>query len=247
LAARTAGSDLRRAPQFRAPIVLADPDGLEIARHIRPTQVRTETCDRNVLAVALFLVNRRPPMLEPEFEDEAVAFQAEMEVDSTEAVIARADLSGLDADDVDARIADLHYRDVVDWAVGHNVPIDAEGYAETGACRHLRTCWLLAAFVPRLIPGDITGVELGMEALAALPNAAAAQPSLEKLPRLYRDWIDQQQTRLAGLSARRRDVATALLAEARMPLRASRCCVVHVTLRASRLSRSIPAHGAANS
>jgi hypothetical protein len=94
--------------------VLADTDGLEIARHIRPTQVRTETCDRNVLAVSLFLVNRRPPMLEPEFEDEAVAFQAEIEVDSTGAVVARADLSDLDADDVDARIADLHYRDLVD-------------------------------------------------------------------------------------------------------------------------------------
>jgi len=196
------------------PIVLGDTDGLEIARHVRPTQVRDETGSRNVVAVSLFLVNRRAPSPD-EFEDEATAFQAEIEIDSPASIVARADLSGLDTNDDDARIADLHYRDVVDWAVGHNVSIDAEGDAVTGACRHVRTCWLPTAFVPRLIPNEISEVELGMEALAALPDAAAARRALESLPRLYRDWIDQQRTRLSGLSNRRRDVASALLTEAR--------------------------------
>ena len=195
------------------PIALADADGLEIARHIRPTQVRYETGGRNVLAVSLFLVNRRTPAPD-EFEDEAIAFQAEIEIESTTPIVARADLSGLDADDVDARIADLHYRDVVDWAVGHNVSIEAEGDAERGECRFVRTSWLPLAFVPRLIPNDIAGVELGMETLAMISDGAAARDALENLPRLYRDWIDQQQTQLSRISARRRDVATALLAEA---------------------------------
>jgi hypothetical protein len=196
------------------PIVLDDADGLEIARHVRPTEAWGEAGSRGVIAVSLFLVNRRTPSVD-EFEDEAMAFQAEIEIDSTASIVARADLSGLDADDVDARIADLHYREVVDWAVGHNVSIDAEGDALAGTCRHLRTCWLPSAFVPRLIPNDIAGVELAMEALAALPNAAAARSAVESLPKLYRDWLDQQQTRLSSLSHRRREVATALLAEAR--------------------------------
>ena len=197
------------------PIQLPDSEGLEITRHIRPTQVGDERGVRNVIAVSLFLVNRRQPLLEPEFEDEAVAFQAEIEIDTTSVIVARADLSGRDTDDIDARIADLHYRDVVDWAVGHNVSIEAEGNADSGKCRFVRTCWLPTAFVPRLVPGDIAGVELRMEALAALSDAAAARNALENLPKLYCDWIDQQQTRLSGLSTRRREVATALLAEAR--------------------------------
>jgi hypothetical protein len=196
------------------PIQLPDSEGLEITRHIRPTQVRNENGARDVLAVSLFLVNRRQPLLEPEFEDEAMAFQAEIEIDSTSPIVARADLSGREADDIDARIADLHYRDIVDWAVGHNVSIEAEGDTENGTCRYVRTCWLPMAFVPRLVPGDIAGVELGMEALAALSDGAAARRALENLPKLYRDWIDQQQTGLSGLSTRRREVAKALLAEA---------------------------------
>jgi hypothetical protein len=197
------------------PIALADTDGLEITRHIRRTQVRNEAGTRDVLAVSLFLVNRRQPLLETELEDEAMAFQTELEIDDRASIVARADLSGLDTNDDDACIADLHYRDVVDWAVGHNVSVDAEGDPADGTCRRLRTCWLPMAFVPRLVPGDIAGVELGMDALAVLSDAAAARQALQDLPKLYRDWIDQQQTRLLSLSNRRRDVATALLTEAR--------------------------------
>jgi hypothetical protein len=199
------------------PIRLPDTDGLELARQIRETQIRDETGDRKVLAVSLFLVNRRSPS-EAEFEDEAMAFQAEIEVESTTPIVARVDLSGRDGDDIDARIADLHYRDVVDWAVGHNVSVAADVDPENGLCHRLRTCWLPMAFVPRLVPGDIAGVELGMASLAELSDAVAAQTALENLPTLYRDWIDQQQNRLSGLPDRRREVATALLAEARRAL-----------------------------
>ena len=167
-----------------------------------------------MLAISLFLVNRRSPTVESEFEDQAMAFQAEIEVDGGASIVARVDLSGRDGDDIDARIADLHYRDVVDWAVGHNVSVEAE-LDENGRCHGVRTCWLPVAFVPRLIPGEIAGVELGMDPLASLADAAAARAALGNLPKLYRDWIDQQQGQLPGLSNRQRDVATALLAEAR--------------------------------
>jgi hypothetical protein len=102
-------------------------------------------------------------------------------------MVGRADLCGRDAGDIDARIADLHYRDVVNRAVGHNVSV-ASGVDQNGCCRGLRTCWLPQACVPRVIPGDIAGVELAMDALASLSTAAAARAALGDLPRLYRVW-----------------------------------------------------------
>ncbi len=201
------------------PIQLPDTDGLEIARHIRQTRVRGESGDRRVIAVSLFLVNRRAPSLEPGREDEAMAFQAELEVESTTPIVARIDLSGRDGDDIDARIADLHYRDIVDWAVGHNVSVAAEVSPDGGTCHSARTCWLPSAFVPRFIPGEIGDVELGMDGLASLADGAAAKAALENLPARYRDWIELQQPRLAGLSQPRREMAETLLADARRALR----------------------------
>ncbi len=199
--------------QGRSPIPLADTEGLEIARQIRETQIRSETGGRKVLAVSLFLVNRRAPHPEPEYEDEAVAFQAEIEVESPAPLVARYDLSGHDGEDVDARIADLHYRDVADWAVGHNVSVAAD--VENGECYRVRTCWVPTALVPRFVPGPIEGIELGMEALAELADEAAARVTLSGLPTQYRAWIERQRAGLAALSPRRREVAEALLGEAR--------------------------------
>ena len=191
-------------------------DGLELARHIRETQVRDEAGDRKVLAVSLFLVNRRAALPEPEHEDEAIAFQAELDVESARPIVARMNLSGREGDDIDARIGDLHYRDVVDWAVGHNVSVAAE--LEDSVCRRVRTCWLPSAFVPRFVPGEIASVELGMDSLANLGDGAAAQTAFEHLPTRYRQWIDLQQNRLAGLSRPRREMAEALLGDARRAL-----------------------------
>jgi hypothetical protein len=43
------------------PIRLPDADGLELSRQIRDTQIRDQAGDRKVLAVSVFLVNRRSP------------------------------------------------------------------------------------------------------------------------------------------------------------------------------------------
>jgi hypothetical protein len=84
-------------------------------------------------------------------------------------------------------------------AVGHNVSVAADVDPENGLRHRVRTCWLPMAFVPRLIPGDIAGVDLGMASLAELSDATAAQTALQNLPKLYRDWIDQQQTVPSGV------------------------------------------------
>jgi hypothetical protein len=97
-----------------APVPLPDSGGLEIARHIRPTQIRDEVGNRDVVAVSLFLVNRRSASADD--EDSEMIFQAEVKITGP-TIVARADLSGRDGNDPDSRIADLQYRDVVDWAV----------------------------------------------------------------------------------------------------------------------------------
>jgi hypothetical protein len=106
----------------------------------------------------------------------------------------------------------MSYRDVTDWAVGHNVSVAAD--VEHGVCRRVRTCWVPAAFVPRFVPGTIEGVELGMEALGGLADGDAARTALGRLPVRYREWIERQRGSLAGFSTRRREVAEALLGEA---------------------------------
>src|SRR5260370_11652960 len=146
----------RRAPGFcrrrwasaclssRAPRRCASPRAGEITVSKTPPKARgtrrTPSGGSANNAVSLFLVNRRAASLEPEHEDEAIAFQADLEIESPRPIVARMDLSGRDGNDIDARIGDLHYRDVVDWAVGHNVSVAAE--VEDGLCRQVRTCWL---------------------------------------------------------------------------------------------------------
>jgi HEPN domain len=186
--------------------------GLELVRHVRSTRIRTDQGEREVAAVSLFVVNRRLPVEEPGREDEASAFQVEIELEGEMPFVARGDVKGRDASDPDARIGDLHYRDVVEWAVGHNTSIAA--VLEGGACRRLRTTSMPEALVPRMVPGEIDGVVLDMESLGALADGPAARAALGRLPELYEDWIEAQQGRMEGLSARRREVAHGLIAEA---------------------------------
>ncbi len=193
-----------------APTDIAVPgsDGLELAVLARRTTVRTPGGEEDVRAVSLFVVNRRAPAVDEE-EDAAFAFQVEMSVAADAPFVARGDAHGLDDDDWDERLADLHYRDAAEYAVGHNVSVHAE--AANGKCRRVRTEWTPRAAVERVEPAPIAGVAFGMEALGALPDAAAARAALEPLPRLYRAWIADRRRDAAALAVpRRREVAAAL-------------------------------------
>ena len=86
----------------------------------------------------------------------------------------RPDLHGRDSSDHDELIADLQFRDAVEYAVGHNIAALAVSGPE--GCREARTAWMPTADVEKVVPREVVGVELGMEALAAAPDAAANDP-----------------------------------------------------------------------
>ncbi len=149
-------------------------------------------------------------------------FQASLEVQSPEPLVARPDIRGLSAEqgyassiDPDQRVADLQYRDVCEYAVGHGIATQADVDAQ-GQCRCVRTRWIPAAEVELIAPAAIPDVELRMETLAQLADAASAKQALGAFADRYREWIDTQGGVLPSLSPRRREVAEALLHRGRM-------------------------------
>lgn len=187
--------------------------GLEVVCLIRPTQVRRLDGTLSVLAVSLFVVNRRPPFEQDDQQDAAFAFQVEMSVKADRPLVPRLDLHGLDSEDRDERLADLHYRDVAEYAVGHNVSTRAE--VEDGACWHVHTEWMPQAAVERVEACRIEGVAFGMEALGTLESASIAKQMLDPLVHQYRQWIDEQTAAAAAFADRRLEVAENLVTGAK--------------------------------
>ena len=191
---------------------LPDSGGLAVVCLVRPTRVQALGGSRAARAVSLFTVNRRPPALDGDGQDAAFAFQVEMHVEADRPLIPRVNLNGLDSADWDERLADLHYRDVAEYAVGHNVSTRAD--LDGGECRRVRTEWMPQAGVPRVDPSAIGTVEFGMEALGGLDGAPAAKVCLEPLVEQYRGWIAAQRQDAAGFTGRRREVAEELVRRA---------------------------------
>ena len=186
--------------------------GLAVVCLVRPTRVQALVGSRAARAVSLFTVNRRPPAPDGDGQDAAFAFQVEMHVEADRPLIPRVNLNGLDSADWDERLADLHYRDVAEYAVGHNVSTRAD--FDGDECRRVRTEWMPQAGVPRVEPSAIGTVEFGMEALGGLDGAPAAKVCLEPLVEQYRGWIATQGQDAAAFTGRRREVAEELVRRA---------------------------------
>ena len=191
---------------------LPDSGGLAVVCLVRSTRVPTLDGSRAVRAVSLFTVNRRPPAPDGDGQDAAFAFQVEMDVEADRPLIPRGNLNGLHSADWDERLADLHYRDVAEYVVGHNVSTRADLTGDE--CRRVRTEWMPRAGVPRVEPSVIGAVEFGMEALGGLDGAPAAKVCLEPLVEQYRDWIAAQRQDAAAFTGRRREVAEELVRRA---------------------------------
>jgi hypothetical protein len=188
--------------------------GLELHAHARPfTREEPGEAPVQVLALSVFLVNRRVAVRR-RYADIAFAFQARIEVTCAEGLVPRRDLSGYRSGDDDLRIADLHYRDEAEYAVGRNTSAGWDGPDGAGIVRRAWTDPLPTAEVERIAPNEaIAGVEFGMEALADLARSGSAEVggALDQLPKQYAAWILAQRDLLAGLPQRRRETAERLI------------------------------------
>jgi hypothetical protein len=200
-------ADLVVAVDETEPVEVPDSGGLRIELASRPVPARA-SIPTGTRAVSVFVVNRRPPS--PDVgRDAAYAFQVRLEVAADRPFVARPDRRGHAGSERDDRVAELQYRDVYEHAVGHGVATVAE-VATDGHCRAVRTEWVPTAEVERVEPSQVNGLMLGMEALAALPDGAAAHAALDPIADEYARWILEQRATPLD-SASRRNLAAELL------------------------------------
>lgn len=165
-------------------------------------------------AVSVFLVNRRVPIEgKDELKDSRFIFQVSLAIEADRPFVARPNPRGRDANDPDERIADLQYRDVMEYAVGHGTSTRSTIIGTD--CYRVDTTWMPQAEVERVEPARMDGVELGMEALAAMPDAATARAAVADLSRRYRQWIEAQRG-AAEVTGPQTEVVEALLQRARL-------------------------------
>lgn len=169
-------------------------------------------------SVSIFVVNNRAPNNERHYR--AFAFQTSLKVLCPEPFVPRPDLRGTLAgglaEEWDEQVADLQFRDVFEYAVGHGISATAER-EPGGVCHVVKTTWIPTAEVEKVSPAAIADVELNMEALGALTNHAEAQTKLGPLVARYRTWLNSQQAaaQATGLEARHAQTAQDLILAAR--------------------------------
>jgi hypothetical protein len=209
---------VRLANDNADPLVAAVPNsgGLEVMtlvrRILRPQDL--VGLPAGTRAVSVFLVNRRVPIEgKDELKDGRFIFQVSLTIEADTAFVPRPNPRGRDANDPDERIADLQYRDVMEYAVGHGTSTRGT-VTGTGCCR-VDTTWMPQAEVERVEPARMDGVALGMEALAAMPDAATARAALGDLSTRYRLWIEEQRED-AQVTGPQAEVVEALLQRARL-------------------------------
>jgi hypothetical protein len=174
------------------PVPIEGSGGLQVLVSARA--VRQDTLLRDLpagtRAVSVFLVNRRPPAEPDDRKDIAFAFQVGLKVEAERPFVPRPNPRGRDGNDPDERIAELQYRDVMEYAVGHG--ISTRGVVSAGSCQCVETTWMPQAEVERVEAAAFSVVQLGMQALADTPDAPAIRQSLSGLVSGYRLWIATQ-------------------------------------------------------
>lgn len=186
-------------------------DGVNIVVSVRPVPEGAGV-EKGARAVSVFLVNEKPGD-DGGPKDQSFLFQAKLEIDTLDRFLARPNVRGQDGDDADERIAELQYRDVFEYAVGHGVAADV-GDVEGRDCTHVETTWLPTAEVEKVEPGKLgPEVNLGMEALAEAQSAEEVRAMLKELPAAYAVWIEAQAK--VRVDARQGEVLASLLDSAR--------------------------------
>jgi hypothetical protein len=174
-------------------------DGLWLEGRLSPTEA--PGLAPGTRALSLFVVNHRKPVTEPGKADLAFVFQVALEVRYPGGLVPRPNRRDETRDDLDDRIADLQYRDQVEWAVGHGVSTEAL-CDDAGRVVGARTVWLPRAEVRPVVSQEVPGVDTTMEALADVSDGAALRSALGPMLEAYADWIAAQRAR--GLDSDRR-------------------------------------------
>lgn len=199
------------------PVEIPDSGGLQL--HLTARDVSSNELAQHIpegtRSVSVFLVNRREPISDR--PDLAYVFQPQISVECGQPLVPRPDLRGAFSDEWDERVADLHYADTPEYAVGHGV--SAEWDLVDGHCYSVRTTWMPSAEVERTDTAELPGVELDMEVLGSLSGEDAVREALEPLVTSYRAWIESQCSSWGGLTEARGETAEQLLDQARFAAR----------------------------
>lgn len=143
-------------------------------------------------ALSLFVVNRRPLFPNKARQDEAFIFQVSLQLDYPGGFHPRSNRRGEQGDDWDDRVGDLQFRGRCEYAVGHGVSVEVPPGQDP--VTRVQTTWIPTAELHRVTTRVEPGVEVRMEALAELNDAAAVEKALGGLPNAYGAWIDRQAT-----------------------------------------------------
>lgn len=167
-------------------------EGLRVIVAARPVQIGG--IPSGTRSVSVFLVNDCTPAPDAR-RDERYVFQGRLTVRCAVPFVPRPDVRGQSIEEWDERVADLQYRDDVEYAVGHN--ISAMATVADGACREVYTVWIPTANVEKVEPTrpDAIGLApsaLSMEALADAEDAEAIRAMLGGVVDAYATWIAAQ-------------------------------------------------------
>jgi hypothetical protein len=141
-----------------------------------------------------------------------------MIVGSEKPFVPRPDLRGMEEhsnvlDERDAKLANLHYRGVHEFAVGHGVSIHAIE-STPGVCQEIRTSWVPKAEVNRVAPNESIALTLGMDDLARITDGTEARTKLIPLVEQYQAWIQGQNSKRSSLSPSNQQTLNDLIANA---------------------------------
>lgn len=164
-------------------------DGIEFVVSVRPVG-HTGLVEQGTRSVSVFVVNNRKPAGAAR-RDAAYVFQPELTLSSPTSFVARPDLRGQSTDDWDEQVADVQYRDAVEYVVGHN--ISGLACVEGGACHTVCSAWMPVADVEKVIAATLgDDVQLEMEALGRAESADEIRAMVGGMVTGYAAWIAKQ-------------------------------------------------------
>ncbi|MBK9260675.1 MAG: hypothetical protein IPM54_12740 [Polyangiaceae bacterium] len=179
-------------------IPLPNTVGIKLIGQLKPVE-HARGIPEGTQALALFVVNRRGQG-ERGRRDEQMIFQVELEIECAEGIVPRPNVADEGSEQWDANVADLQFRERVEYAVGHGVAISQPSPGERVTA--VKTTWIPEYEVRRVIPRDEDGVTVVMDDLGNLETAEDVRTRLERLPAAYGEWIDERRTTDVGGGSR---------------------------------------------